>query len=355
MSDQPSRVEELGTYEMVWDCKFCGTHGLPARTHKFCPNCGAAQDPRSRRFPADSDKKKVEAYVHKGADVICAACSTPNAADSKFCQQCGNLLEGATAVSPLASQVRRETESFTAQAQRNLDQEQIDSDLKAAGVGTVPTSPFSLRTVAIIGVVAVVVIGVLFLIFGRRESAALVSGHTWERTITIEQFSVVPAEAWCDQLPSGAYSVARRQEQRSSRSVADGEECAVRRVDNGDGTFSERRECQTTYREEPIYDAYCSFSINQWVTQRTTTSDGMGLNSEIAWPLTNVSGGTCLGCEREGDRDENYILILNSENREVRCEVDFDLWERAAIETSWKIQLNAVTGQPICSSLEPSG
>ena len=49
-----------GTYQMLWDCKFCGTQKLLGVTHRHCPNCGAAQDPERRYFPAEADMVALE-------------------------------------------------------------------------------------------------------------------------------------------------------------------------------------------------------------------------------------------------------------------------------------------------------
>ena len=38
---------EKKTYEMMWDCPYCGTKHLLGLTHRHCPNCGAARSPRS--------------------------------------------------------------------------------------------------------------------------------------------------------------------------------------------------------------------------------------------------------------------------------------------------------------------
>jgi hypothetical protein len=53
--EQGRRVEDLGVYEMIWDCRFCGSSALPARSARFCPHCGAAQEPAARRFPSDEE------------------------------------------------------------------------------------------------------------------------------------------------------------------------------------------------------------------------------------------------------------------------------------------------------------
>lgn len=350
---KPDRIEDLGTYEMVWDCKFCGTPNLPARTHKFCPNCGSAQDPRSRRFPSDDEKKAVENYVRKGVDVICAACTTPNVSDAKFCQQCGAPLEGAPAVETVTAQVRGENEKFEAQTRRNIDQEALDTDLRNAGVTA--AKPGSNRgLILVLGVGALIVVAVLVLLFWRRDASASVVGHQWERSINVEQFSAVRDQAWCDSMPGGAYNITQREEQRSSRSVPAGEECGIRRIDNGDGTFSERRECTTVYEEEPIYDNYCSFTVNRWVYARAISQEGLSLQDAPRWPLLQLNTGSCIGCEREAGRAETYVLVLQSGDQTYRCDVSFDLWQQAQEQSNWNFEVSVVTGQPNCGSLEPA-
>ncbi|MDZ4770205.1 MAG: zinc ribbon domain-containing protein [Chloroflexota bacterium] len=350
------RIEELGTYEMVWDCKFCGTASLPARTHKFCPNCGAAQDPLARRFPADSEKVAVENYVHHGADVICPACGTPNSADAKFCQQCGAGLENAQKVEAGASQVRGESEQFAAQAAQSAEAKTFARDLQNAGVTPDPNAPKRNKLVlyAMIGVVVVVVIGAIVALTAQSDASASLIGHTWERSIAIEQFSSVPDATWCDSIPGGAYAVSQSSRQRSSRSVPDGEACSVRRIDNGDGTFSERRECSTTYRDEPIYDNYCSYTVDRWVYTRQIAQDGESLRDAPRWPLLQINAGTCLGCEREGERSEEYIIALQGADRQYACVVSYEFWQQAQLETQWNFKVNAFTGSPDCDSLQPA-
>src|SRR4029077_20953660 len=34
------REESQGFYEMLWDCQFCDTRGLLAKSQRFCANCG---------------------------------------------------------------------------------------------------------------------------------------------------------------------------------------------------------------------------------------------------------------------------------------------------------------------------
>jgi hypothetical protein len=354
MSDTPApQGETLGTYQMVWDCRFCGTASLPALSHRFCPNCGAAQDARARRFPADSEKIVVENYTHHGADWVCAACTTPNRADARFCQQCGAPAEAGTAAQRREDEVRREGEAFSASAVRAVETVAHEQDVRAAAPAKAGTPP--LVWLAVGAVAIAVLIGLVALLTARRDASALVTGHSWERSIAIEQLSAVSDGTWCDLMPGDAYQVSRSERQRSSRSVPDGEDCRIRRVDNGDGTFSERRECTTRYREEPIYDQYCTYTVNRWVYARSIAQEGESLRDAPRWPLLQINSGMCLGCEREGGREEAYVLRLQSGDQVYTCRVDEALWQRAQLESAWNFTVSVVTGQPDCDSLQPAG
>jgi hypothetical protein len=352
---QNRRVEDLGVYEMIWDCKFCGSKNLPAKSHKFCPNCGAAQDPNTRRFPSDEEKIAVQNYVGRGADQVCAACSTPNQGDAQFCQQCGAPLANATRAQTVGSERKSEGESFAAGAERELDKERFESEMQRVGV-TPTASKGNNRLLYIVGgVVVLILIAVAVTLFWKREASAYVSGHEWERSIAIEELRQVDDSAWCDSMPGDAYSVSRRQEQRSTNRVQDGESCEVERVDQGDGTFREQRVCSPTYREEPVYDDRCYYTVDRWQEERTVDATGASLDDAPHWPAAALQrAGACIGCEREGRREEHYALLLRVGENEYRCDVPYDQWRNAAIESTWTLKLSVVTGRPDCGSLEPA-
>ncbi|MBZ0297195.1 MAG: zinc ribbon domain-containing protein, partial [Anaerolineae bacterium] len=180
------------------------------------------------------------------------------------------------------------------------------------------------------------------------------SDHTWTREIDIEAYRAVSDSAWCDSMPGDAYSVTRREEQRGSRQVPDGEECSTRRVDNGDGTFSERRECQTKYRSEPVYDDRCYFTVNRWQFTRTVEAEG-DFNEEPYWPDARLSrSGACIGCEREGNRSEQYLVYLREGENTYTCNLDRQQWQSMAPESTWKFSIGVISKQPDCGSLEPA-
>jgi hypothetical protein len=342
-------------YEMLWDCKYCGTQKLLGKTHRFCPNCGAAQDDEARYFPSDDEKVAVEDHVFVGADVICPACDTLNSADSAFCQQCGSSLsEAATAQKVVDDQVIRDGEQFVSTGARDIAQERFEQKLDAAGIKP-PASKGGNNLVkyGIIGVIGLVAVALLATVFWKQEATGYVTGHTWTREIQIEQMAARAESAWCDTMPGDAYSVTRRTEQRGSVQVPDGEECTTRRVDNGDGTFSERRECRTKYRSEPVYDDRCYYTVNRWGYERSANASGDSVNAAPYWPDVNLARtGSCLGCEREGGRNASYLVHLRVNDQEFICALEQDQWAGIPIESIWNIQIGVITNQPDCSSLE---
>jgi hypothetical protein len=136
--------------------------------------------------------------------------------------------------------------------------------------------------------------------------------------------------------------------------VPDGEECHTVQSDRGNGTFSEREVCRTTYRSEPVYGYVCYYTVNRWGYTRTAHAQG---DKSLApeWPNANLRTGTCLGCEREQGRDETYFLILQRSDKEERfeCAVPFSQWSETSIEKAFTLQVGAVLDDERCDTLKP--
>jgi hypothetical protein len=342
------------SYEMLWDCTYCGAAKLLAKTQRFCPQCGAPQDPNTRYFPDEADKVEVVGHRYEGVDKICAACQSPNGALAEFCGRCGAPLSDAARARRLSDQVRAEGGKFAASPSFR---QQAAEQRRTAVPGKQPTA----RKRGYGGIVAAVVLGLIglvavVLLFWTRDETVEVAGHTWRQAIQIERYGPVDESAWCDQVPGGAYGVSRHAEVRSHRQVPDGRECQMRRVDRGDGTFTEREECRPKYRSEPVYDQRCEYRIDRWRPERTAVAEGRDLSPR--WPETGVSnnGRPCLGCEREGPRDARYELLLKGQGtgREYRCALPLERWRAAGVETRWTLKVGAVDRQPRCDSLRPA-
>jgi hypothetical protein len=205
----------------------------------------------------------------------------------------------------------------------------------------------------VVAVVALVVIGLIVALTWRRDVQAQVTQLAWERIVYVEEYRSVSEGAWCDSMPGGAYSVSRSERQRSTNRIPDGEDCTTRRVDQGDGTFREERVCTTRYREEPVYDTYCSYLINRWVRTRDATSSGLLGQREPVWPSANLRGGSGLGAEREAGRDADYQVVFAAGDKTYTCTLDDEaLWRRIEVGASYDLPVGVITGSPDCSVLD---
>ncbi|MEM7020372.1 MAG: zinc ribbon domain-containing protein, partial [Pseudomonadota bacterium] len=343
-NDPDVRVHDEGLFEMIWDCEYCSAKKLLAKTHKFCPQCGGPQDTESRYFPPDHEKVAVHDHEYVGADIVCPACEAANPGNAEFCGQCG---------SPL-------TDGARAKRQADLvgDGDATDAQFltEADEIGASENEGGSSKTkFIVIGVIAAIIIGVLVMIFWTKEVSVTLTGHSWAREVKIDDYAARSESAWCDSTPYEAYGVSRSQKVRSHKQIPDGETCTTRRVDQGDGTYKQKRECRTKYRKEPIYDAWCTYRINRWGYDRSAKAQGADLNP--AWPQVNLrcSNQKRLGCERESGRIASYYLTLQSaEDGEThQCDVKEQLWRQAQPGSQWSLEVGAVAGGARCGSLEP--
>ena len=180
-------------YEMQWDCQFCGTTKLLGKTHRFCPHCGAPQNPASRYYPSDEDKVAVEDHEYAGRDRVCSSCGELNSAASDFCQQCGAPMEGAEEAGVLGEQVRSQGDSFESSGSRDVVKEEFDSEMERIGLKKKKNEKkgFDWRIGAVIAAVLVIIAGGIFVLTAKKEADLLVTGHEWSREIQIEEYQNV--------------------------------------------------------------------------------------------------------------------------------------------------------------------
>lgn len=333
-------------YEMQWDCQFCGTKKLLGKTHRFCPNCGAPQNPASRYYPADNEKIAVEDHKFVGVDVTCPACNQLNAGNAEFCQQCGSPLKGGVSAVILEAQSAAAGEAFVSSGSRDVMKEGFDADMEAAGVKK-KNEPSPNRKWLIAAAVAGLAVCIFAGWFLTRtvDASVIVTGHEWTRTTAIEEYSRFVEGSWRDVVPFGDNVVRGTcvEKQRSSRQVADGETCRTVRNDRGDGTFSESQSCTTNYRSEPIYDDFCQYSGQRWQFSHDLVMQG-GLADPPTWGDTdlNCAGSTRIGCERISSQVEVYDFLLKSTDNTYRCPVDAVLWRNTTLETAFTLKVSAI-------------
>lgn len=313
-------------FEMWWDCEYCGTTALLGKTNRYCPQCGAPQNAERRYFPPPG-KETAANDAYEGVDKSCPACRTPNGAKAVHCRHCG---------SPLAhgADVRRLDE--------NGSKGQVAPALSAAQVAT----PRRYLWLYLLGGVGVLGGGLgLASLLLTRDSTATVTAKRWERVIDIEAIRPVVESAWCDGVPGDAYSVRSHREQRSTRQVPDGESCTTHNIDRGDGTFERREECSPRYRDEPVYDERCDYTVNRY--RRVRGEEASGDSTAPTWPAVALGAG-----EREGKKRETYeVSVELPGKRQDRCSLTQERWESLVEGERYPVRVRVVGNGVDCSSL----
>lgn len=349
-------------YEMLWDCQFCGTKGNLGLTHRFCANCGGPQNPDSRYYPSDDEKVAVQDHQFVGVDVSCPACNELNSGAAEFCGQCGSpLTEGARAKT-LNEEYQSGHGRFESSGSRDLVKEKFDAEMQAMNLQPSEKKKRSnnIKVFAIIGLVLAVLVAAFAAFNAKKDVTVIVTDHEWERSISIQEYDDFTTDSWRDSPPAGdsvsMVSGSCRREQRSTRRVADGETCRQVRQDNGDGTFSQRQECTTNYRDEPVYDDMCRWQGYRWENDRTESESG-DLNDRPVWPDIELAceGQSRVGCERESGRNESYTVFYEDTDGdgEYNCAFAQDVWENIPIESLWTGQARALMPNSLlCDTLQ---
>lgn len=317
------------TYEMLWDCAFCGAKRLLGVTHRHCPNCGAPQDPDKRYFPPDNEKVAVEDHQYVGADLLCPACQNPNGRAAKHCGNCGSPLEGGKDAS--------------------MQQEQVIPDGPAPQPApAAPTKKGSNKLLigcGIAAVASVLLAIVLFLVVNsllKKDAGFEVAGHRWTHEVPVESFQLAKETSVCSKMPKGAERVTREKQDPV---------CETRKIDQGDGTFKEKRECKDQ-------EDKCSYYVGTWKVVRTEKESGTNVGDTLRWPTVRLGKtGTCEGCEREGEHNSTYTVRFKdtASGDEQTCDYgDAAEWKSFAVGSKWTGAVGGLTGGIDCDSLTPS-
>ncbi|TPV93653.1 MAG: zinc ribbon domain-containing protein [Myxococcales bacterium FL481] len=336
-------------YEMFWDCEWCEAKKLLGKTHRSCPECGAPQDPKRRYFPAENEKVAVVDHVYYGVDRICDHCHSPNSAKAKHCVGCGAPIgDGDREAALIEWRARRERQETTLRRRQNQ--------------GGIPGLAF-FRTrrgkiVAAIGAVLLLgLLATLVILFWSRSATVEVSGHRWNRSISIERYASVSDGGWCP-APAGAYGVRRSRRKSGTTQIPVGEDCSTVNVDNGDGTYRQETRCRTRYRSEPVYDDWCDYTIDRWVHDHREVASGVGRSPEPYWPATSVSACAGLGCTREGTRRGEYVVqyveVADEERKVIECGFEQPRWGSTGVGSRWEARFRVLTGEVLCDKIVPT-
>lgn len=359
-------MSEQKFYEMLWDCQFCGTKGNLGLTHRFCPNCGAPQNPDARYYPSDEQKVAVQDHRYVGVDVICPNCSELNSAEAEYCGQCGTPLTEAARARTLSAQSRSKNEIFESSGSRDITKERFDRQMQAIGVQPDTREKqkrggMNMGCFILLGIAALVAVGVFIAFNWTSDAQFTVVERQWERTIDVQQYTDFRVNTWRDSRPAGddvqLVFGSCREQQRGTRRIPDGETCRTVRTDNGDGTFSERQQCTTNYRNEPVYDDMCTWTGYNW--QNTTPlSANNQISSSLIWPQASFTECSALrvGCLREAGRSESYFIIYrnNADESLHTCEYSLGRWTEIEEQSRWVGKVRQLGGSLVCDSLQPT-
>ncbi len=319
----------MATFEMWWDCPRCGADKLLGKTHRYCPSCGAPQEASARYFPPQHLATEVTDHRFVGADVVCSGCDTPCSAAAAHCPSCG---------APMG-----------------------DDDALAATVADRPPPPAVTPPKprprwlvpllsAVGGLLALGVFAAVITAFWTTTITVTVAGVQWERAVEVERFQTVSDASWCDSTPSDARGVSSTRKQRSTRSVPDGQTCTTSRSDNGDGTYSTSESCTTNYREEPVYDQWCTYQVDRWRTDHWDRATGS--DQHPRWPAPATTGCADLGCTRLGQRAATYTLIVTMpDGKDELCEVEEARWAAVGPGDALTAKQRVVTGGLVCDTV----
>lgn len=319
------REESQGFFEMLWDCEFCDTKGLLAKSQRFCANCGGPQNPDKRYFPQAGQEVRVDGHKFEGADRACPACNSPMGAMAKNCTHCGSPLDG-------SAEVRGKIDAPPPQAARP------------------PQPARKRRKIWPIVLAAIVLIGVAiwFRFLRTHEATVEVTGHSWKREIVVEEYKDGPETAWRSQLPPDATIPTCIAKEHGTRQVPDGEECHTERRDKKDGTFEQVKKCSPKTKSEPIMDQWCTFSARRWRPVNTVENHGTGLSP--TWPtqgLPPADAPVLLGSKRSGKRTDTNTLELKGHGT---CDVSEDIWRKYTDGQKVKVEVRP-SGDVACGSL----
>jgi hypothetical protein len=333
-------------YQMLWDCRFCGTTKLLGVDHRHCPNCGAAQDPAWRYFPSEADKKTVSDpnYKYAGLDKICPFCGQPNSAAALFCKDCGGDLSNAKGAAVKQNLVTGLGESAAGVRDdvvlQNFQQDQ--AAIKAQqpkGLSRLKILLIALVVLCIGGIAALFVLSTI-----KHDATVAVTDLKWERVINIEQYNAISGGDWQASVPGDAYNRQCSSRQRPYQ-VTSQEKCGVERVDRGDGSFTERDKICTISKTKYKTDTYCNYTVDRWQSLPPLKISG-GPQQALVWPDFRAAITTGLGAQHEVSRDQTLSVIFTDQASPKTTYTykpkEETIWKSFLIRQQYSLQVNAL-------------
>ncbi|MBR0542470.1 MAG: zinc ribbon domain-containing protein [Clostridia bacterium] len=379
--------EKVWTY---WKCPSCGK--IIRGDNRDCPNCGRPISADAKYLMPDNPEVvsaiadgsvliKGETRVdEKGivAEIVpdelasdkpnwkCVFCGFQNRFENTTCQSCGAGKEQAKFDYFDSRPVMDEDNQKDYERRTGLAYEPVSEPEPVTECNYV-SEPESLlkRILNVLRDNVQIVAGVLailFLIwlFTPITRTASVKGFEWERSITVEEYTLCHESDWS--VPSGGKVASQREEIHHYDSVFDHYETRTRQVaetvldgydtsyiDLGNGQaevvetpryrteYHEETYEEPVYRQEPVYRTKYYYDIGRWKSK--SSIDTSGANQNPYWGKCDYPSSVSspnYGDKRQGDRDESYYAVVTDEKGDNQS-VKFGYSDWSELKTGDKI------------------
>jgi hypothetical protein len=285
MADDVKISGDGKVYEMLWDCKFCGTKKLLGKTHRFCPNRRPA--PIRRYFPADR-KVVVQDRVFVGADKSAPPASL-SAASAEFAATVVRLRQSCCR--------KRQGERKTGEGQNSLLKSQSAQRPQANRPGN--PNPADQQAVGDPGRA----------VGYRRDSFSLLTKQPLSpSTASVgsgKSESIAASYPRQNQLRQCASRRLQHQSQLKGRFTfrTRWTDLRTEQADQGDGTFVK----SSSVRPNTSKSMTTGICVPTWsIPGRIRVAHLGDKTVAVSWPQENISTEARLGCEREANCSETY-------------------------------------------------
>jgi hypothetical protein len=328
-------------FQMLWDCRFCGTTKLLGLDHRHCPNCGAPQNPEWRYFPSEADIKFVTdaKYEYAGADKVCPFCQQPNSAASKFCKQCGGDLTNAQDAQRLEG-VSTGMEGASGE-RRDVVKEKFERDLGMKPQAQPQPGWVRLLPFVLIGLVVACIAGFVYLNSSTFNAALSVSEQRWVTGISLQERRSMSSDGWRDSVPGDAYNVSCQPRQREYIDYVQ-EQCGYEYVDRGDGSGQRVPKMCSRQVVRTQTDSYCRYTVDRWVPLPDLQESG-GPDDPIRKPTFNPGVGNLSGRIRVVDEYLRFVVIFQDAANGQFYELnptDEDTWRGFRVGNRYSVEIN---------------
>lgn len=346
--------KSLGYVNLEWICPRCGSKN--PGTQKTCVSCGGPQPEETAFQQSDGQPiitgEEAEKLAKKGADIICAFCSTRNPGDAAVCSNCGaDLKAGKRREAGAVLGTFQAASGAETMACPNCGQANPKTALKCAACGAslaveaakppapAAKTPTKLNPVVIVigalVLLALIVVCVVSIINATKTEAltGTVSDVAWQTSVAVEEYMPVEDQDWKDEIPAGAVVGTcdlRYANTSDSPAPISTEVCGEPyTVDQGNGVAEVVQDC--TYE---VYEEYCTYTSEQWTVVDTLSLQGADLSPQVSNPALSSQ-------QRLGTQSEEYSITFDSPQGElIYTTSDESVFQQAEIGSQWTLQVN---------------